>query len=460
MYTIKTITRATTATATATMIYHKRIPKVQAQPSFFFSLGLLLLLLQQLTTVTSANNNNDRPSLTDDTIRDAVALYLSDDPSDIGTLFSQYGEISDWDTSQVTDFSYLFQGATKQLAHLDLTSWNISSATTLQGMFQDASNLNGNTFCFSTWKNHSNNGNGNVNVNVNVEDMFCGTDGSLDPCCTPAPILEDSCCQTKTATCNSICLGANIQFPLSSPSTSATVTASPTTTTTTTTSTTVSGEGSYVFQPNAPDDDFYNTASTNTTSTTTAEEDNRPTVVQVATDNTNSNNNNNNANNNNSGIPWYQSEFFLGFLGFFVGSLVLALAALMYKKRKDRAKKATELHSDELMLSDNNNGSGKPSLESMVDIEIQPTVDSSGSDDNHMMMMTMMEYTGIECNLSRMVDDTYLTETEEGNATTAMNNASQDQTTFESTDVEEQEHAASTTENDTSTANDKSLYSL
>ena len=64
-------------------------------------------------------------------------------------VIAKYGNISDWDTSEVTDMSYVFYHKNEQqLDQLDLSKWNTSGVTTVRSMFMGAHHFNGN---LSTW---------------------------------------------------------------------------------------------------------------------------------------------------------------------------------------------------------------------------------------------------------------------------------------------------------------------
>ena len=51
----------------------------------------------------------------------------------------QYGDISDWDTSNVTDMTDLFDGISK--FNDDISKWNTDKVTTMEGMFRGAIGL-------------------------------------------------------------------------------------------------------------------------------------------------------------------------------------------------------------------------------------------------------------------------------------------------------------------------------
>ena len=69
-------------------------------------------------------------------LREAVALWSSDE----STAKNKYGHIGNWDTSNVTDMSYMFQYASK--FNGDIGNWNTSKVTNMVGMFFGANNFN------------------------------------------------------------------------------------------------------------------------------------------------------------------------------------------------------------------------------------------------------------------------------------------------------------------------------
>ena len=64
-----------------------------------------------------------------DDLRDATEQWDWDEYTALNT----YGHISDWDVSQVTDFSYTFEN--HRHFNQDISSWDVSSGTNFQGMF-------------------------------------------------------------------------------------------------------------------------------------------------------------------------------------------------------------------------------------------------------------------------------------------------------------------------------------
>jgi len=71
-----------------------------------------------------------------ETIREAVKLWLEDKES----ARVKYGNISDWDTSQVTNMSELFKNAIK--FNDPIGKWNVSSVTNMSQMFGRSQNFN------------------------------------------------------------------------------------------------------------------------------------------------------------------------------------------------------------------------------------------------------------------------------------------------------------------------------
>ena len=95
--------------------------------------------------------------LTDDTIREAVTAWCDDPVSAAGV----YGNISDWNTSQVTDMEFLFSinspdknrpycfgdttsgGITYETFQDDISKWDVSRVKTMKYMFFLGSTFNG-----------------------------------------------------------------------------------------------------------------------------------------------------------------------------------------------------------------------------------------------------------------------------------------------------------------------------
>ena len=66
----------------------------------------------------------------------AVDLWISDE----STALNTYGHISNWDVSQVTDFSELFKYASS--FNDDISVWDVSSGNDFGEMFSDATSFN------------------------------------------------------------------------------------------------------------------------------------------------------------------------------------------------------------------------------------------------------------------------------------------------------------------------------
>jgi len=58
----------------------------------------------------------------------------------------RYGDISEWDTSQVTNMDYLFQ--LKTTFNENISLWNVSKVTSMKFLFREASTFNGD---ISSW---------------------------------------------------------------------------------------------------------------------------------------------------------------------------------------------------------------------------------------------------------------------------------------------------------------------
>ena len=71
-----------------------------------------------------------------ETLRAAVKEWLDDESN----AEKKYGHISDWDTSEVTNMSYMFLGATS--FNQPLAKWDVSQVTDMSGMFGGATSFN------------------------------------------------------------------------------------------------------------------------------------------------------------------------------------------------------------------------------------------------------------------------------------------------------------------------------
>ena len=91
-------------------------------------LTILLLLVLPLIGFSQIDDSN---------IQDAVNLWISDQQAAI----SSYGNISEWDVSDVTDMSQLFKN--KQNFNDDISAWNTSNVTNMAWMFGVNNGTNG-----------------------------------------------------------------------------------------------------------------------------------------------------------------------------------------------------------------------------------------------------------------------------------------------------------------------------
>ena len=92
--------------------------------------------LLELATVSVAE-------LTDENIQDAVAMWLTN----ASAASQTYGQISEWDTSRVTEFSNLFaftngKGRARRLFNDDISKWNTASVSSMLSLFFDSPAFN------------------------------------------------------------------------------------------------------------------------------------------------------------------------------------------------------------------------------------------------------------------------------------------------------------------------------
>ena len=75
------------------------------------------------------------PKLTNATIRRAVRDYLNGGARK-QRVVRKYGDISNWDVSNVTDMNHMFEDATS--FNQSLNKWNVSNVTNMAWMFSVA----------------------------------------------------------------------------------------------------------------------------------------------------------------------------------------------------------------------------------------------------------------------------------------------------------------------------------
>ena len=91
--------------------------------------GILALVFTMSFTV------NAQTAITQANIQSAVDLWVSNE----ATSESTYGHISDWDVSNVTSMSSLFQN--KPTFNGDISSWDVSNVNNWYNMFAGNTNL-------------------------------------------------------------------------------------------------------------------------------------------------------------------------------------------------------------------------------------------------------------------------------------------------------------------------------
>ena len=82
-----------------------------------------------------------RPALADATIKRAVTDYIQGGARK-QRVVTKYGDISNWDTSSVTDMSSLFQTFHATSFNQPLNKWNVSKVRDMTGIFQNAISFN------------------------------------------------------------------------------------------------------------------------------------------------------------------------------------------------------------------------------------------------------------------------------------------------------------------------------
>ena len=80
-----------------------------------------------------------RPALTNQSIFMAVRYYLAGGDRK-QRIVDKYGDISNWDVSNVTDMNHMFMGSDS--FNQPLNKWNVSNVTFMGSMFRDATSFN------------------------------------------------------------------------------------------------------------------------------------------------------------------------------------------------------------------------------------------------------------------------------------------------------------------------------
>ena len=105
------------------------------------------------------------------TLRHAVKDYLDSNFKIRRYIINRYGEIGDWDVSNVTDMSNVFSGA--QSFNQPLNNWNVSKVKDMCGMFHGAESFNQS---LDNW---------NVSNVTDMESMFLNATSFNQPLLAP-----------------------------------------------------------------------------------------------------------------------------------------------------------------------------------------------------------------------------------------------------------------------------------
>ena len=77
---------------------------------------------------------NDTP------LQEAVDIYLGDDAYRIQKVIERFGEIHNWDVSEITDMEALFKNKTN--FNFDISNWDVSNVTNMSEMFSGCIEFN------------------------------------------------------------------------------------------------------------------------------------------------------------------------------------------------------------------------------------------------------------------------------------------------------------------------------
>ena len=80
------------------------------------------------------------PKLNNITLRQAIKDYLSDDFYRKRYVLYRYGEIEDWDVSNVKNMKEMFMDASS--FNQPLNNWNVSNVRDMEGIFSSATSFN------------------------------------------------------------------------------------------------------------------------------------------------------------------------------------------------------------------------------------------------------------------------------------------------------------------------------
>ena len=98
-------------------------------------------LLSDITFISNCSINPKFKPLDKDALQKAIDKWINN----MEEACSEYGNISEWDTSEITDMSELFKDKTTftELDDMSIGNWNTSNVTNMSRMFQGASKFEG-----------------------------------------------------------------------------------------------------------------------------------------------------------------------------------------------------------------------------------------------------------------------------------------------------------------------------